>query len=66
MLKRRNFNHNIDEYSEVVQNGYNKYADHMDTMSPTDMPSDMKEHVMNFFEKYFMTKQHKYNIIVIL
>ncbi|XP_053675406.1 rab5 GDP/GTP exchange factor [Anopheles nili] len=52
----------IDELSELVQNGYTKFRDymHMDNSKFASAPEEMREQVLDFFERCIMTKNHKY------
>lgn len=49
------------ELIECVQNGYAELTDLMNNEQSTfaEVPTDMREAVMDFFEKVLMTKNHK-------
>ncbi|KFB50752.1 AGAP005551-PA-like protein [Anopheles sinensis] len=52
----------IDEVSELVQNGYTKFRDFMQTENSKFAASsdELREQVLDFFERCIMTKNHKY------
>uniref|UniRef100_A0A182NM47 Rab5 GDP/GTP exchange factor n=1 Tax=Anopheles dirus TaxID=7168 RepID=A0A182NM47_9DIPT len=52
----------VDELSELVQNGYSKFRDymHMENSKFAGAPEEMREQVLDFFERCIMTKNHKY------
>ncbi|XP_050073895.1 rab5 GDP/GTP exchange factor [Anopheles maculipalpis] len=52
----------VDELSELVQNGYTKFRDymHMDNSKFAGATEDVREQVLDFFERCIMTKNHKY------
>lgn len=52
----------VDELSELVQNGYSKFRDymHMENSKFAGATEEMREQVLDFFERCIMTKNHKY------
>lgn len=52
----------VDELSELVQNGYTKFRDymHMENSKFAGATEDVREQVLDFFERCIMTKNHKY------
>ncbi|XP_049296835.1 rab5 GDP/GTP exchange factor [Anopheles funestus] len=52
----------VDELSELVQNGYTKFRDYMHTENSkfASATEEMREQVLDFFERCIMTKNHKY------
>uniref|UniRef100_A0A182KCQ3 Rab5 GDP/GTP exchange factor n=1 Tax=Anopheles christyi TaxID=43041 RepID=A0A182KCQ3_9DIPT len=52
----------VDELSELVQNGYTKFRDymHMENSKFASAAEEMREQVLDFFERCIMTKNHKY------
>uniref|UniRef100_A0A182PWA1 Rab5 GDP/GTP exchange factor n=1 Tax=Anopheles epiroticus TaxID=199890 RepID=A0A182PWA1_9DIPT len=52
----------VDELSELVQNGYSKFRDymHMENSKFASATEEMREQVLDFFERCIMTKNHKY------
>lgn len=54
-------NASIDRISDIIQNGYKRFSDFMDTeeLSFSDTPAEVKEQAMDFFEKCIMTHHYK-------
>uniref|UniRef100_A0A182QZG9 Rab5 GDP/GTP exchange factor n=1 Tax=Anopheles farauti TaxID=69004 RepID=A0A182QZG9_9DIPT len=52
----------VDELSELVQNGYSKFRDymHVENSKFAGASEEMREQVLDFFERCIMTKNHKY------
>lgn len=52
----------IDRISELIQNGYSRFADFMDTkeLSFSDTPAEVKSQSLDFFEKCIMTHHYKH------
>jgi hypothetical protein len=55
-------NASIDRISEIIQNGYVRFKDFMETKDLTfyDVPAEVKEQALEFFEKCIMTHHYKY------
>jgi hypothetical protein len=55
-------NASIDRISEIIQNGYVRFKDFMETKDLTfyDVPTEVKEQALEFFEKCIMTHHYKY------
>lgn len=52
----------IEEIAEIVQTSYNKYSNRLNDYHTDDVPQEMKEQLMDFFEKYITTVEYTYNI----
>ena len=52
----------IDRISELIQNGYTRFADFMDTkeLSFSNVPPEVKSQALDFFEKCIMTHHYKH------
>jgi Rab5 GDP/GTP exchange factor len=52
----------IDRISEIIQNGYTRFKDFMETKDLTfyDAPSEVKEQALDFFEKCIMSHHYKH------
>lgn len=52
----------IDRISELIQNGYHRFADFMDTkeLSFSNIPPEVKSQALDFFEKCIMTHHYKH------
>jgi Rab5 GDP/GTP exchange factor len=52
----------IEQISDKIQNGYTRFSDFMDTkeLSFGDTPSEIKEQVLDFFEKCIMAHHYKH------
>uniref|UniRef100_A0A2M4ADH7 Putative vacuolar assembly/sorting protein vps9 n=1 Tax=Anopheles triannulatus TaxID=58253 RepID=A0A2M4ADH7_9DIPT len=61
-IRKKHASSNIDEVSELVQNGYTKFRDymHMENSKFANASEEMREQVLDFFERCIMTKNHKY------
>lgn len=61
VIKKKYHTYNITEISECVQSSYVKLVNFMDSNESnlTSVSSEMKEYVIDFFEKVIMTKNHK-------
>uniref|UniRef100_A0A182IZ92 Rab5 GDP/GTP exchange factor n=1 Tax=Anopheles atroparvus TaxID=41427 RepID=A0A182IZ92_ANOAO len=61
-IRKKYASASIDEVSELVQNGYTKFHDFMQVESSKFAGSseEMREQVLDFFERCIMTKNHKY------
>uniref|UniRef100_A0A2M3Z3A9 Putative vacuolar assembly/sorting protein vps9 n=1 Tax=Anopheles braziliensis TaxID=58242 RepID=A0A2M3Z3A9_9DIPT len=61
-IRKKHASANIDEVSELVQNGYTKFRDymHMENSKFANASEEMREQVLDFFERCIMTKNHKY------
>lgn len=55
-------NTSIDQISEKIQSGYARFSDFMDTreLSFGDTPTEVKEQIMDFFEKCIMAHHYKH------
>lgn len=55
-------NSNIDRLSDIVQNGYKRFFDFMNTkeLSFSETPAEVKAQSMDFFEKCIMTHHYKH------
>jgi len=52
---------NIDEISECIQNDYAKFAEYLEqTANFADLTPELKEQIIDFFEKSIMTKYYKH------
>ncbi|XP_058063671.1 rab5 GDP/GTP exchange factor [Anopheles bellator] len=61
-IRKKHATSNIDEVSELVQNGYTKFRDYMqmDNSKFASASEEMREQVLDFFERCIMTKNHKH------
>lgn len=57
-----NNNYNIDRISELIQNGYKRFSDFMESkeLSFAEVPAEVKEQAQDFFEKCIMTQHYKH------
>jgi Rab5 GDP/GTP exchange factor len=55
-------NASIDRISEIIQNGYSRFKDFMETKDLTfyEVPAEVKEQSLDFFEKCIMTHHYKH------
>lgn len=55
-------NHNIDRISELIQNGYKRFSDFMESkdLSFADVSTEVREQSQDFFEKCIMTQHYKH------
>lgn len=55
-------NASIDRISEIIQNGYTRFKDFMETKDLTfyDVPVEVKEQALDFFEKCIMSHHYKH------
>uniref|UniRef100_A0A336MKV9 CSON013738 protein n=1 Tax=Culicoides sonorensis TaxID=179676 RepID=A0A336MKV9_CULSO len=61
IIKKKYSTYNIDEISENIQNGYQKFSEYLDTTPNfADLSPELKEQIIDFFEKSIMTKYYKY------
>lgn len=61
IIKKKYSTYNIDEISENVQNGYQKFSEYLDsTPNFADLSPELKEQIIDFFEKSIMTKYYKH------
>lgn len=60
IIKKKYGSFNVDEISENVQNGYQKFSEYLDTTPNfADLSPELKEQIIDFFEKSIMTKYYK-------
>lgn len=60
IIKKKYSSYNIEEISENVQNGYQKFSEYLDTTPNfADLTPELKEQIIDFFEKSIMTKYYK-------
>ncbi|ETN68118.1 Rab5 GDP/GTP exchange factor [Anopheles darlingi] len=61
-IRKKHTSSNIDEVSELVQNGYTKFREYMhrENSKFANASDEMREQVLDFFERCIMTKNHKY------
>lgn len=60
IIKKKYSSYNVEEISENVQNGYQKFSEYLDTTSNfADLSPELKEQIIDFFEKSIMTKYYK-------
>lgn len=61
VVRKKHSTYNVTEISECVQNSYIELMEFMDSdhSSFVDVSADMKEQIVDFFEKVVMTKNHK-------
>lgn len=60
IIKKKYSSYNIEEISENVQNGYQKFCEYLDTTPNfADLSPELKEQIIDFFEKSIMTKYYK-------
>lgn len=54
--------YSVDRISELIQNGYTRFADFMDTkeLSFSNVPPEVKSQALDFFEKCIMTHHYKH------
>lgn len=52
------YSRHIEEIAEIVQTSYNMYSNRLNKYPMDDVPQEMKEQLMDFFEKYITTFEY--------
>lgn len=65
VVRKKHTTYNIAEISECVQSSYIELMEFMDSdhSNFVDVSPEMKEQIVDFFEKVVMTKNHKLVVI---